>query len=295
LNFLILFQKKQDKALASSGGSLRAGKPRDLEFRKRKEYLKHMTEVISTLEHVFAMASSIRKVLISVGSTIVTPKETYLIQFPTSIHEGKILSLKHCKTALFRQLLASPFFVDIQAPKSCTRVQILLEMPEGSNYDLPIIPKPTYKPSPRGSHLTLQFVCNSNEVSGELSRISDTAFDISGIEALNHSVIDPDVLLRRRLSSVSTDELNMSVSHESLAHSTPFCPIDRLGRSSQNSDCTMETESTPTRSMSPMLISDVQQDQGADMDSCSIDQMEYTWYQLDTSIQGYKDKTTTNS
>lgn len=278
------FQNKQQDCTLLPG--YQSFSRKGLEIRQQKLYVQHMSEVISTLEQAFTSAVSIRRVLILVGSTSVLPKESYMIQFPTSLYSGKILTLSQCKAQLFRELTASPFFVESHQLRSCARVFVLLEMPEEYTCEAPIIPKPRFKLPSSGSRLSVHFIYPNNSSTEEWSRPNETEFNISGVEPLNASLLD----VSSQRSFIETDDHNTAKGGEHSFHSMPACRLHTECHGQNVKE--VESVSWACKCETPAALTKTPLSQSVHCDPYDLVQTGYLWYQLPTCIKGYKDRTT---
>ena len=159
----------------------------DIEARKRLTTISLLETTFEQLESVFNSAHYIEEVVILLGSTSVTPKETYSIKFPTAMYEGKLLSLQQAKTCLFRQLVTNPCWVDVPEMRPTKLHVFILAARDDRLASLGLKPRLTFKKPNKGRTFSITFDCKCTVVSAELSRLGDADFEISGVEPLDTS------------------------------------------------------------------------------------------------------------
>lgn len=159
----------------------------DLESRRKTTTITMLEAVFEQLEAAFNTGHSIDEVLILFGGTAVSPKETYMVKLPTAMYEGKLLSLQQAKSCLFRQIVTSPCWVDVPEIRA-TKMHILLHAARDEELtQIGLRPKLTFKRPTKGRFFSINVGCKCTVVSPELSRVDDSAFEISGVEPLDLS------------------------------------------------------------------------------------------------------------
>ncbi|ELU02915.1 hypothetical protein CAPTEDRAFT_220722 [Capitella teleta] len=157
---------------------------------KRHKCVLSLTEIFSTLNHIFLTAGPVTQVLFILGSTIVSPRDVYLINLPSYSYETRELSSRQCLAALFKRVVGSDWYSSVPELKSLTKLHVLVRTNTSFRCDdLPLIPRPNFRVPQRGHHFTLNLICGPSNFDPNLSQIEaeDDAFDISGIESLNFS------------------------------------------------------------------------------------------------------------
>ena len=161
----------------------------DLETGKKTAMISLLETILQQLESTFNLAHSVQEVVILLGSTIVTPKETYTITFPTAMYEGKLLSLQQAKSCLFRKLVTNPCWTEVPEMKATKMYIFVFAARDDGLSRLGLKPQLAFKKPTKGRIFNINLDCKCAEVSPELSRLGDTEFEISGVEPFDTSDI----------------------------------------------------------------------------------------------------------
>ena len=161
----------------------------DLETRKKTALISLLETVFQQLESTFNLAHSVQEVVVLLGSTIVTPKETYTIRFPTAMYEGKLLSLQQAKFCLFRKLVTNPCWTEVPEMKATKMYIFVFATRDDGLSRLGLKPQLAFKKPTKGRIFNINLHCKCTEVSPELSRLGDAEFEISGVEPFDTSDI----------------------------------------------------------------------------------------------------------
>ena len=258
--------------------------------------VKSLEKMFSTLEDIFVNGGPIKQVLLILGATVVSPKEVFVLNFPTSFYDSHSLSFKSCMSTLFRSLVIRDWFGDVKPLKSCTKLHVLVQAPRHSDFGSQILhPKINYKVPPRGKQFALNFHCRAHIVNAELSQLGDAEFNISGIEPLNHSASDidmgPPVRSSSRNGSFSESGLGTCSANQLLLSKLGFSVCGGKSRPSSRhnslSESGMDTDSVH---LNDTKVQDQSLETSSECIKAVDEGVEYIWYHLPDSMMGYKDK-----
>ena len=161
---------------------------------KRRKDIEAAECLFDALTNIFSTSSHIKEILILLGSTIMSPKEVFVLRFPTSFYDGPILPYKQCLTSVFHKLVSEDLLGDVAELNSIVKMSVMILAPRDQDYSCyNLKPQLNYKIPQRGRKFKLNFEChrNVNKLGAELSIMDETLFDMSGIEPLNKTM-DPD-------------------------------------------------------------------------------------------------------
>lgn len=154
-------------------------------------FLQDIEALFSTVDYVFANIVPVRKILIILGPSIISPKESFMINFPTDFYEGAILSHKSCMRKVFRQLIAKNFLDNTKPPNSGTSLFLLFWAPRNCNYEAArLLPKLSFNAPNRGLRFFINFTFSHVVKRSPNISLTDDKVDISGIELLDDSLGD---------------------------------------------------------------------------------------------------------
>lgn len=139
------------------------------------------------IKGMFAYASPVKDVLIQLGASPVSAKQTYYLHFPTAFYDGFTLSLQQVKTSFFRQLLGSELYCKCQFLDAVTNLYVHIFAPKLMEIPSHMQPKENLRVSKYGSISHLQLICEGIEQNAELTFDEETDHEISGIEPLDIS------------------------------------------------------------------------------------------------------------
>lgn len=171
--------------------------------------VKSVSNLFEIIQNVFASGEIINQVLIVLGASIVSPKDTYLVSFPTEFYEGRTLSRQTCVSHLFSTLYTEDFMGTSKPMNSCMNLFVLVHAPRKCNHrHLNLTPRLTYKVPVIGAHYTLNMVFRGSAVKQTNSSFNVAAddLDISGIYPLDKSGLDvvPDACTPGKPDTSST-------------------------------------------------------------------------------------------
>ncbi|XP_013416481.1 MAD2L1-binding protein-like [Lingula anatina] len=243
------FHRQQEKEGPSKQRGLGA-----VHHNKVRQGIETAEEMFNNLEKIFSQMSHIPQVVLVLGATPVSPKETYTFNLPAENSTGDTLSLKTGVRTMFRRLVQKDFMSDLKL-MSPTSAFVLIKAPRKLDGTVEWFqPKLNFKLSTRGRQVVINLVSASCAIEEELSRGSETSFDLSGIAPLDSS---------------STEQLNTSA-YENFSpgqNDSGFGGENRFSKSSESD-------------MTPMLTD--RMEGGGDDD--------FIWYQAPLAIKGFKDK-----
>ena len=282
-----------------------------LESRRRKEAVDSLEQIFGHINETFAFIHPVRQVILLFGPTIITPKEFYVLQFPTRCYDGNILHWKSCRTAFFHKLVASDIFSHAKDLNSMVKLTVMVEAPrECDAAAVGLIPKPMFKVPTRGTRFQLNFLCKGKVVNPDFSHVSDTSFDMSGIEPIEGdsptaeetsigafipSTIDSDVnTIIMDMPSKQTYSTDNVINR--CTHGADQSALFSNHWDASSKELVEEAEEEITFNYRPGFeTSDPLQLMGAQGNWRTSDnipgEIEYMWFQVPTLMKGYRDKT----
>jgi len=126
-----------------------------------------------------------------VGSSLVTPKETYLLTYPANTLEGTNLSTEEVKKSFFKQLVTSDF-IESFGDKSISSLQKLFVLIQTSRQsDIKwFVPAPRFSIPHRGKLYHIKLANNSIGETSVIVSDQDSSLDISGVVAMETSILN---------------------------------------------------------------------------------------------------------
>ncbi|ESP02826.1 hypothetical protein LOTGIDRAFT_111103 [Lottia gigantea] len=132
--------------------------PTDLQpKRKIKSIIENLEMLFDNLEKSFVLCPEISQIVIILGGTIVSPKETFVIKLPQLSPDADNLVFKTCVKAMFRQIITQDLLCDMKA-LTPTNMSVLLHAPRECNMEW-FIPNHTFKFPVRGRFFTYNCTC----------------------------------------------------------------------------------------------------------------------------------------
>ena len=245
---------------------------------KAKIMVSSLDQLLSDVLEAFAVCPEIQQALILLGSSPVTPKESYIIKLPGICPEADNISLKSSKQALFRHLVAEQV-LSSDAALGPTSMYVILRAPQSASLS-GFLPKTSFKLPVRGYSLTLNMFCNQPSFCSQDLTLDDDTVEISGIEPLEQSSVT-DVSSSQ---SVAADSFK-SPSPEKMSRPPSSCDNSRIvrlrhGSGSEISQVLGDTGKvfhTPLTRSTPKVGGSV----------AAIDPL-YIWFQSSTVVKGYR-------
>jgi hypothetical protein len=184
-------------------------------MRKRHACVESVGTIFATIDYVFQHAQAISQVIFILGTTIVSPKDVYIVNLPESSLETHQPSYRQSLSVFFRTVISKDWYKNAPQCKSLTKLHVLLRRSRGINCDgVFLLPRPNFKVPQRGHHFTLDLICGVSNLDQDISQIepSDDDFNISGIDILNYSDLDSGLpqSLTNGESSLQTDTQSAS-------------------------------------------------------------------------------------
>lgn len=247
---------------------------------KAKSVISDLDKVFESILKAFETCPEIQQAVVLLGSTPVTPKESYIIRLPHICPEADSISLKSSKQALFRHLVAEQVLSSDTA-LGPTNMYIVLCAPRSASLH-GFVPKTTFKVPTRGHCLTLNMICNQPSFCSQDLTMDDPEVEISGIEPLECSSFSDTtahVVASHFNSAVKSPSPEKMVGVLSSSDSCKATRI-RIGSDSEIRDrdsdkvqfCTPLTRSTPKAGSTTLIACD---------QTC-------IWFQCATVIKGYR-------
>jgi Mad1 and Cdc20-bound-Mad2 binding len=170
--------------------------------------------IFLTIQNIFSSGETVKQVLIVLGSNIFSPKESYLVSFPTEFYEGQSLARHACVSRLFRKLYTADFLGTSKSITSCTSLFVLFLVPRNCKHQQwSLTPRLSYKIPVVGARYAVNVVFDGSVVvqtNSGLNLIGED-LDISGIHPLdetdtNDSVTDSDTPVERNEVDIGSEE-----------------------------------------------------------------------------------------
>jgi hypothetical protein len=180
-------------------------------FNLINDFLFKFDEIFLNLNHYFSKTSKngleINKILIIIGGSLVTPKESYYLNLNTNSRKSSCVVVEESFTRqFFRSILAFLQKIDFKEI-TASQIYFLFET-ERSEAIKWFLPKLNYIPPLKGKqiHITIEdvsynlteYIHNENDNFQELSFNNDQNHDISGIEPLNQTLERLDLSVKSR-------------------------------------------------------------------------------------------------
>lgn len=163
--------------------------------RDRQLFMKDADSLFDTITNVFTNIVPVKGVLLILGSSIMNPRDSYLISFPTEFYEGAMLTHQVCVQKVFRQLITSDFVGNAKPLSSCTSLYVLFLAQRNCKHQIAsLLPKLSFKVPSRGSRYSINFSFTSAVMkSSDFSFSENEVVEISGIEALESSLDEEEM------------------------------------------------------------------------------------------------------
>ena len=159
------------------------------EGKKRKQLVSSLSELFAGIHEVFT-THSVPQIVLVLGATIVSPKETYVISLPTDFIDGDLLTEKSCVRQLCRKLVTNDIYANAKNVP-ITNMNVLLQT-NRNNRLAGFQPRPNFNVPKRGKQFFINLSC-SNKADGigeDLSCLDTPDIEMSGIEPLDVSDFD---------------------------------------------------------------------------------------------------------
>ncbi len=115
------------------------------------------------------------------------PKETYRLTFPAGIFDGEKLKLRQAKSCLLRQFVTHPAWAESTELRP-TKLHVFVNAARDEQLvHLGSKPRVEFRMPQKGRIFTIDLTCNCPVISGDLTQLEESDFDISGIEPLDIS------------------------------------------------------------------------------------------------------------
>lgn len=155
----------------------------------QKEFVESVECLFQVIQDVFKVGASIKQALILLGSSIISPKDSYLVSFPTVYYDGQVLSRQTCINLLFKTLVSNDFLSNAKPIQSGSKLFVFFLAPRDCelNDGCKLVPKLSFKIPVVGVKYIINCQCTSGCVelmTSELSR-NEEDFNLSGIEPLD--------------------------------------------------------------------------------------------------------------
>lgn len=155
----------------------------------QQSFLQNMNILFDTISDIFENITPIKQILILLGSNILNPKDSYIINFPTEFLDGDLVSRQVCINKVFQSLISADFLGTVKPLNSCTSLFVMFLAPRDSNCPkIRLLPKLSFNLPLRGTRYSINFLCKNVELGS--AEISNEVINVSGIEELNLSTDD---------------------------------------------------------------------------------------------------------
>lgn len=254
-----------------------------LEIKRANKAVCGLDEIFSHIIQAFDNCPEIRQVIFILGSTHVSPKESYLINLPTLNRNTDTdgLPVKTCIKSLFRQLIMQDI-LENSKPIGTTNLIVLISAPRDSGIEW-FLPKPIFKPPERGVQYVLNLNCKEVILSGHDLSKDDCEIEISGIELLELSEMDAS------MEEIGTGNFDISVDNMLEDY---YKEKNTIGTPTiQNLECSGNTTLlNPSKLVEMEENSEDSMQDVADEGIYSLCDQEFMWFQAPFYIKGFKDR-----
>ncbi|KAH9523067.1 hypothetical protein Btru_065654 [Bulinus truncatus] len=210
---------KVDNPLAPSAKNSKA--------QKSKNLIQDLNMTFDNLKKAFEECPEIEQVAVLLGGTILSPKESYLINFPPPCPDADCLPLKDCKTTLFKRIISEDFFGCLSIKLPPTSMMLLLSAPRSCPLQW-FLPKMSFNAPKIGTVISLNFQCTYLVPIRHDLTLDDAEIELSGIEILDCSLCEKD-------NQNTVNELPVQKNTDSCEQSaSSLCD---LVKNSQNKSC----------------------------------------------------------
>ena len=229
-----------------------------------------LKDIFTALEKAFVFGGPIQEVVFSIGSTIRSPKELYLLRFPLGFHDGPSATKSQCISKLFRKIVSSNFLDEKNCAKPGSKLTVLILAPRNCKVCCEqFIPKLSYK-LPHCTRYVIELICRAPVASAELSHVDSWNCDVSGIEPLESSVAA------------------MSINDNSIANAENTAQFA----------CNVEPTTLFSNASGVHYVTSDNSSQSEQMTECyniDVGRDDFVWFQMPVCVDGYVDKITKES
>ncbi|XP_055879547.1 uncharacterized protein LOC106057798 isoform X1 [Biomphalaria glabrata] len=160
-------------------------------IKKTKSLIQDLTQTFDNLKKAFEVCPEIEQVAVLLGGTVVSPKESYFINFPPPCPDADCLPLVVCKTTLFKQIISEDIFGVLTNTISPTNIMLLFSAPRTCPLQW-FLPKMSFAAPRIGTVITLNFHCTYLVPTCHDLTLMDAEMELSGIELLDCSLCEKD-------------------------------------------------------------------------------------------------------
>ena len=218
-----------------------------MELKRAIKAIGNLQQIFKHILCVFELCPEIKQVMLILGGTTISPKESYLINLPPSNPEADNLSLKSSTRTLFRQLIMQDILGGRKSI-SPTSLTILVNAPRTMEM-LWFLPKSAFKMPIRGEKYIIDLIDHCACAPNEHSMMGDHVIDVSGVEPLESSAIDMSFVEKARCLLDATDISGSSCPSEeegsTLTLLKPFTSSDLSSQTSFSSEASSAKKLLP--------------------------------------------------
>jgi hypothetical protein len=289
-----------------------------MEYKKISKLITSLEDIFKKLVETFEVCPEIRQILILLGGTVLSPKESYLISFPPYHPESNNVSSKFCVRYFLRELISQDLVGKLKDIR-ITNAIIMVKAPQDSGITW-FLPKPNFTIPVRGEQFCFNLISELTPDSEVF--IHDLTYDeheveISGIEPFDVSSFDVSIE-DNMMKMFNLNEFDNSFTNEHDKHPV-LASVEKTRKLSVNTNITsihdedillqkIKDDKAVTNKQLDGELSVVEKSLSVDrtvnswsgddtilqktIDSNDVDCI---WFQAPSIIKGYKDKTSTKS
>lgn len=289
-----------------------------MEYKKISKLITSLEDIFKKLVETFEVCPEIRQILILLGGTVLSPKESYLISFPPYHPESSNVSSKFCVRYFLRELISQDLVGKLKDIR-ITNTIIMVKAPQDSGITW-FLPKPNFTIPVRGEQFSFNLISKPNsEVFIHDLTYDEHEVEISGIEPFDVS-IEEHMMKMFNLNEFDNSFTNQHDKHPVLAS------VEKARKLSVNTNISsIHDEDILLQKVKDDKAVTYKQSDGMDEElsvvekSLSVDRtvnswssddtilqktidsnkslydVDCIWFQAPFIIKGYKDKTSTKS
>ena len=196
------------KNMFSFGSKLPTTK--SVQQQKTDSTIASLTNLFEQIRKTFEKCPEIEQVAVVFGSTVMTPKESYVINFPPPCADADHIPFASCKRILFRQIFEQDILGALGKSLPPTNMSVILSAPRSCPVSW-FLPKMSLAAPKRGTVTTFNLCCSYTvPVSSELTFNGGDWSIISGIELLDCALCHNENVASERKTTNNNDLTDIS-------------------------------------------------------------------------------------
>ncbi|XP_041351196.1 MAD2L1-binding protein-like [Gigantopelta aegis] len=259
--------------------------------RKSQNAVFSLEQLFDNLSQLFERYPEVHQVLILLGGTVVSPKETYLVNLPPTCPDAEPPADRSYVKYLYRQLITQDLLGDVKSI-SPTNMTVFVRAPRDCGLEW-FLPKPAFKVPQKSKQFEFNISCTQSSSSSYNLTQADEEFDISGIQPLSPTDLSTSELSGSSVFHTDDDDMaeeplvlgaadngyNNSQNTPSCIYSSKFfaCP-------KRHSSTKCSQQMSNSSDLSEIWTST---DSGFHTDPTDMDMI---WFQSPVVVKGYKNK-----